>query len=360
MPPGMAAVDRLMQAGLAQHNFPGAVLAVARGDELIFEQAYGWADLFSARPMRPDTCFDLASLSKPLATVLAVMALVRGGKLELDQACGDFCPQFEGSDKASITIRQLLQHRSGLPPWQPFFMELRSRAFEERTPALHGLLRQIPLQTPPGKKAAYSDLGYMVLHAVVEAAGQNDLCAQVHRDVYAPLGIGDLFFNDTRRPIAAPQRFAATQFCPWRGKLMLGHVDDDNAYICGGIAGHAGLFGTAAAVIRLLQALSAAEHGEDHAGVFDPALVRHFFHSSAGERWALGFDTPEQKGSSAGRYFPQDSVGHLGFTGTSFWVHRHKRIAVVLLSNRVHPWRFNDGIRAFRPLLHDAVMESLV
>ena len=355
----MQAAHRMMRNAVARHIFPGAVLAVSMDRHLIFERAYGVADLFSDRPMRRDTCFDLASLTKPLATAVAVMALVSQGRLDLDQPCGDFCTLFMGSEKARITIRQLLGHSSGLPPWRPFFMQLRRLAFGERRAALQLLVRRTPLLAPPAKVTEYSDLGYMLLQWVVESITGTDLAAAVHTAVYAPLGIEDLFFTDVRVPVLRPGRFAATQFCPWRQKLMVGHVDDDNAYISGGIAGHAGLFGTAAGVIRLLRALLAAEHDQSQQAVFDTRLVRQFFTCRAKERWALGFDTPAQRGSSAGRCFPPDSVGHLGFTGTSFWVHRPKRVAVVLLTNRVHPWRFNTGIKAFRPALHDAVMESL-
>ncbi len=353
------AAHQLMSAGVSRGVFPGAVLAVSRGDDIIFQQAYGQADLFSRRAMEVDTCFDLASLTKPLATVPAVMELVRQCKLDLDLPCGEVCPALDGSDKVAITIRQLLRHASGLPPWKPFFMRLRHLPFEQRRSALQAMVRHTPLSTLPGQRSEYSDLGYMALQWVVESVTKTDLWDFLRRRIYEPLEISDLFFTDTRREVEKPRRFAATQMCPWRNRLMLGHVDDDNAFIVGGIGGHAGLFGTAAAVSRLLQTLSAAEHGEGGRQVFDARLVRQFFSADRGERWALGFDTPSASKSSAGHYFPPDSMGHLGFTGTSFWLHRRKRIVVVLLTNRVHPWRFNAGIKEFRPRLHDAVMAAL-
>jgi CubicO group peptidase (beta-lactamase class C family) len=355
----MEPVDRLMRAAVAQGIFPGAVLQVAEADTVIFRQAYGYADLFSGRAMTEDTLFDLASLTKPLATSLAAMTLVGQGRLDLDAPCVDACPELDGTDKSAVTARQLLMHRSGLPPWRPYFMRLRDLPVHERMAGLRHCLVNEPLVCTPGKCSDYSDLGFMLLHWLVERLAGEPLEPFIRRNVYQPLGIRDLFFNDLQHARVEPQKYAATQLCPWRNRLMIGAVDDDNAWISGGIAGHAGLFGTAGAVGELLDALLTADRGAAGRGIFDPALVRSFFHADPQERWALGFDTPAAQGSSAGRFFPPDSVGHLGFTGTSFWVHRSRGIIVVLLTNRVHPWRYNPGIKAFRPRVHDAVMEAV-
>jgi CubicO group peptidase (beta-lactamase class C family) len=355
----MESVHQLMQAAVKQGIFPGAVLLVADAHTVVFKQAYGYADLFSGRAMTEDTLFDLASLTKPLATALAVMTLVRQGRLDLDAPCVNACPELAGTDKAVVTPRDLLMHRSGLPPWRPYFMRLRHLPSHDRLAGLRRCLVEEPLVSAPGERSDYSDLGFMLLHWLVERLAGEPLELFIRRDIYRPLGIRDLFFNDLRRGEVMPQKYAATQLCPWRNRLMVGAVDDDNAWISGGIAGHAGLFGTAEAVGRLLTALLAADRGDAGRGIFDPELVRSFFHADPHERWALGFDTPAEHGSSAGRFFPPDSVGHLGFTGTSFWVHRRRGIMTVLLTNRVHPWRYNAGIKAFRPGLHDAVMEAV-
>ncbi len=357
--PSLDAADRLMQYGIGQGVFPGAVLRVMVGETVIFEQAYGWADLFSSRPMTMDTVFDLASLTKPLATTLAVMALVRQGRMDLDEPCSKACPELAGTDKAGITPRQLLIHKSGLPPWRPFFMRLSRLPGDRRPIGLRHCLLSEPLEAVPEVRSAYSDLGFMLLHWVAERLAGEPMDAFIGHEIYHPLGIQDLFFNDTRAVVAAPEKYAATQLCPWRNRLLVGEVDDDNTWISGGVAGHAGLFGTASAVGRLLSALLAADGTTAGTGVFDPALVRMFWHADPGERWAMGFDTPSDLGSSAGCGFAGDSVGHLGFTGTSFWIHRSKGIIVILLTNRVHPWRYNTGIKDFRPRLHDAVMEAV-
>ena len=353
----MDRVQKVMQAGVDQGVFPGGVAQVVVDGRTVFGQAYGWADLFSRRPMRLETFFDLASLTKPLATVPAVIILVQQGKLSPDRSCGDILPDLSGSDKALITVRHLLNHSSGLPPWRPFFMRLRNLPPEDRMKAMRRMVVDEPLLTRPGEASNYSDLGYMLLHWIVETVSGEALDRFAAKKIYAPLKIDGLFFNKAGRGLVDTNQYAATQLCPWRCRLMAGEVDDDNAFATGGVGGHAGLFGTADAVIRLLSALSAADEGEQ--GVFDPAIVREFFDAPTDDRWALGFDTPSPEKSSAGSHFPSDSVGHLGFTGTSFWVYRQKKVMVVLLTNRVHPFRFNEGIKEFRPRLHDAVMESI-
>ncbi len=353
----MDSVEKVMQAGLENGVFPGGVVQVVVDGRTVFEHACGWADLFCRRPMAAETLFDLASLTKPLATVPAVMMLVLQGRLSLDTSCGDILPDLSGSDKTRITVRQLLNHSSGLPPWRPFFMRLRNLPTEDRLKAMRAMVVDEPLLSRPGEVSDYSDLGYMLLHWIVETVCGQALDRFVAKEIYAPLKIDDLFFNKVGRGAADIHRYAATQLCPWRSQLMAGDVDDDNAFVTGGVGGHAGLFGTADAVSRLLSALLAADSGEQE--VFAPSVVREFFDTPAHERWALGFDTPSPEKSSAGQHFPSDSVGHLGFTGTSFWVHRRKKVMVVLLTNRVHPFRFNEGIKEFRPRLHDAVMESI-
>ena len=353
----MNQVDQIMHSGVSQGIFPGAVLQVQADNQAVFNQAYGSADLFCGRTMTVDTFFDLASLTKPLATVLGVMLLVQRGVLDLDQLCGDILPDAPGSDKAGITVRQLLNHSSGLPPWRPYFLRLRNMPMGIRMETMRRWVLTEPLTAKPGQRSDYSDLGFMLLQWIVETVSGKALDQLVEKEIYSPLGIDDLFFKDSTSTDTHKGAYAATQLCPWRNKLMVGQVDDDNAYVTGGVGGHAGLFGTADAVCRLLQMLLDADGGDY--GLFSPKLVRTFFEAPQDQRWALGFDTPSPLGSSAGHYFPSQSVGHLGFTGTSFWMHRAKGIIVVLLTNRVHPWRFNPGIKAFRPQLHDAVMRAL-
>ncbi|NVM22381.1 MAG: serine hydrolase, partial [Desulfobacterales bacterium] len=157
------------------------------------------------------------------------------------------------------------------------------------------------------------------------------------------------------------QVYAATEDCPWRGKILDGEVHDDNAYAMGGVAGHAGLFGTAKDVYGILKELLNVYEGKPNSGLFHLDVVETFFqHRSDAGSWALGFDTPTRPDSSSGRHFSDQSIGHLGFTGTSFWMDLLRGIIVVLLTNRIHPSRQNEKIKAFRPLLHDSIMETIL
>jgi CubicO group peptidase (beta-lactamase class C family) len=198
----------------------------------------------------------------------------------------------------------------------------------------------------------------MLLAWVVEELSQQRLDRYVNAEVYDPLNVEDLFYLD-RWSVAPPvERFAATQLCPWRNRLLKGQVDDDNTWAMGGIGGQAGLFGTAVEVCALMEALLLASSGTDLSGPFTSKTICRYFERN-GDGRALGFDVPTRPGSSSGQYFSDSSVGHLGFTGTSFWADPERGLVVVLLTNRVHPYRFNDGIRSFRPKLHDTVVQEL-
>ena len=350
--------NRLLQQAIEQRIFPGAVLLIVVGGQTVFQQAYGMADLFSRRPMTVDVVFDLASLTKPLATVLAVMHLVQEGCMALDRPCAVYWPQFSGGGKERITVRHLLSHSSGLPAWRPYYLRLVRRPMVERRDILQQWLIDEPLAAGPGERVEYSDLGFMVLQWLVEMISGQSLDRFVASSIYRPMGIKKLFFN-ARCQRRVGLSFAATELCPWRGRLLVGEVHDDNAYAVGGVSGHAGLFGTAGAVGEVLCKLSRAERGASPKSLFDPKLLSSFFKRQVGS-WALGFDTPDVENSSAGRFFSIESIGHLGYTGTSFWMDLRRDIAVILLSNRVHPSRYDMRIKDFRPRLHNAIMTAVL
>lgn len=357
----MKNVDTLMHKAVADNVFPGGVLLVSKGNTMVFFEAYGLANINTRLPMKKGTLFDLASLTKPLATTLAVMRLIQQDFLALHQTLDSVLPEFKNTAKETITIRQLLSHSSGLPDHRPYYVELRELPFDQRRAALRDCLVREPLISPVGEITLYSDLGFMILCWVVERISGKRLDHFVADEIYRPLGIdtkGHLFFVDLGLP---PRRyeFAATELCPWRKILLNGVVHDDNAYAAGGIEGHAGLFGTAAAVNTLLLELVSAFNGQSKTQVIQRELLHTFFQKQGKSDMALGFDTPSEHHSSCGIFFPRKSVGHLGFTGTSFWIDLERSIVVILLSNRVHPHRNNDKIKAFRPILHNAVMKSL-
>jgi CubicO group peptidase (beta-lactamase class C family) len=349
----------MMERAVVTGVFPGAVLLAGDRTAMRYEAAFGLADRFAQEPTRLDTVYDLASLTKPLATTLAVMALVAEGKIRLDTTAGELLPAFRGTEKEAIQIRHLMCHRSGLPALRPYHLELVSLAPENRRAALHRMLAAEPLEHPIGTETLYSDLGFMILCWMIEEITHLRLDRFVHDRFYAPLGLDRLFFPDPAHP-PKDISFAAAEQCPWRKRLLRGSVSDENAWVTGGINGHAGLFGTAGNVYRLLQALLQSRTEEENPLRLPPALVATFLSPDSPGGRALGFDTPSRTGSSSGTRFSRHSVGHLGFTGTSFWMDLERGLIVILLSNRVHPSRENNAIRLFRPAIHDAVMDMLL
>lgn len=351
-----------MQRGVVDGVFPGGVLLAAREGRVLFLDAFGLARITPKRPMTVDTVFDLASLTKPLATTLALMLLVETGRLHLEQGLASAVSSFSGTHKQAVTIRQLLSHASGLPDYRPYYRKLSKIEPSGRKDALRALLVAEPLIAEPGNISLYSDVGFMILEWVVEVVAKKPLDRFVEETVYEPLGLRHLFFiplfeGKKRNGLS----YAATEQCPWRQEIMDGQVHDDNAYVVGGVGGHAGLFGTAQDIHGLLEELLITYHGREGTGLFEQHVVQTFLkRQSDTGTWALGFDTPTRPDSSSGRHFSDQSVGHLGFTGTSFWMDLEKEVIIILLTNRIHPSRENERIKDFRPLLHDAVMEAIL
>ena len=352
-----------MEKAVQDGVFPGAVLLVSKDASPLFFETYGLANNFTRQPVHPDTVFDLASLTKPLATTLAVMKLVEMQKLDLSQSIGSVIPGFKGTDKETVTMAQLLAHTSGLPDYRPYYLALKELPVPERKEALRHLLLAEPLANPIGRETVYSDLGFMILAWIIEQTAGIALDQFVSNEIYYPSGLKGLFFpgldaSGTLKK-ASKIEFAATERCSWRGLLLDGAVHDDNAFAAGGVDGQAGLFGTAGDVNLLLTKLLLAYHGVLPDFVIHKDTLRTFFAPHGDTGRALGFDMPSPEGSSSGRYFSKESVGHLGFTGTSFWMDLQRRIIVVLLTNRVHPTRDNEKIKTFRPAIHDAVMKNI-
>jgi len=356
----MESVNDLMKQGVINNVFPGGVLLVSTADSIIFFQAYGYANKFSGRHMSRDTIFDLASFTKPLATSLAIVKLISQKKLELHQPLGSILSQFNHTDKEGVSVENLLYHTAGLPDYRPYYKVLSKLEPNQRRDALRELLVKEPLINPPGKEVMYSDIGFMILCWVIEQVTGSRLDRFVMDEIYNPLGLEHLFFVDLYSTKTREADFAATELCTWRNILLEGAVHDDNAYVLGGIEGHAGLFGTAQDVLSLLSELMAAYLGFPCTAVFERNLIQMFFKRQEHTGRALGFDTPSPVEPSCGQYFSRETVGHLGFTGTSFWMDLVRNVIIILLTNRVHPSRNNNKIKAFRPKLHDKVMKKLI
>ncbi len=354
----MKPISQVMQNALKDGVFPGGVLLAAKKGRVVFLEAFGHSRLTPERPMTIDTVFDLASLTKPLATSVAAMILIQEGKMDLDQTLGNTVRDFSDTDKKGLSVRQLLCHTSGLPDYQPYYKRLLNLSPNDAKTSLRKLLVAEPLIHKPLKICLYSDLGFMILEWLIEEVAGEGLDSFIGKDLYEPLGLKNLFFNPI--PQIKNRPYAATEDCPRRGKILEGEVHDDNAYAVGGVAGHAGLFGTTRAVYTLLQELLDTYQRKTNSDILHPDTIQAFFkrQSDVGS-WALGFDTPSRPDSSSGKYFSDKSVGHLGFTGTSFWMDLNKDLIVVLLTNRVHPRRDNEKIKLFRPILHDKIMEMV-
>jgi CubicO group peptidase (beta-lactamase class C family) len=374
-------LQRAAERAIGKAELPGFVLWAARDGEVIYHEAFGEAQLRPhRRPMKTETVFDLASLTKVLSTTLLLMKLSARGAIDIVDPVTRFVPTFADRDekKRDITLRHLLTHSSGLKAWVPYYDDIRARDKKRDTRllgtidarpyvldriAMSGLIHEV------GEASVYGDLGFIVLAEVIERAAGTDPCALFAEEVARPLGLRNTGFIPLAsggERVAAPgglalpkSRFAATEECPWRERVLVGEVDDGNAWAVGGVAGHAGLFGTAEEVGKIALALLASYEGQGDL-IARPVIERFFTRQDLppGSDWALGWDTPTEGLSTSGRFFSPRSVGHTGFTGTSLWMDLDRRIVVVLLANRVHPIARKSRF-TFRPRVHDLLMEAL-
>jgi CubicO group peptidase (beta-lactamase class C family) len=271
-----------------------------------------------------------------------------------------------------VTLRHLLTHASGLKPWRGFHELLldRERSTGERligTPAAREFVLERTLRSglvhEPGAAAVYGDLDFIVLGAVVEAVTRRPLDEVAAERIFGPLGMRDTFFvrtgdGEPGLPEAVRRRVAATENCPWRGRIVWGEVHDPNASVMGGVAGHAGLFSTADDVMTFAQTIVDVWHGRSER--LPRELLRRFLtrqHLPPDSDWALGWDTPTRGASSSGKHFSETSVGHLGFTGTSLWIDLESEAIVVMLTNRVHLVAKRSRFE-LRPVVHDLILEA--
>lgn len=353
-------VDTALAEGLANGVASAAALIVGRRGEILHQaQAGRLTDAPDSPLVAPDTVFDLASLTKPLATTLALLALIETGRVDLHAPLSrwlDLPP-----DKAGLTPAQLLTHTSGLPDWRPYYEQtaglgwLAARAEQTR------LLLAEPLINRPGAQTVYSDLGFMLLELLIEHLTGQTVAEYVAANFYRPLGLDGLgFIPLPDGPGPGRERIAASEYCPWRGKLLRGEVNDDNAWATGGVAGQAGLFGPAEAVFRLLDWLTAIAAGRDGLGILSPQTAGLIYHRPVpGQPRPVGFDVPSGPEPAAGALAGPGVIGHLGFVGTSIWHRAEDGLSVVLLTNRTIYGRDNDRIKPFRRRIHDLIAQAL-
>jgi CubicO group peptidase (beta-lactamase class C family) len=355
-------LDSVVAAGAA----PGAVLAITRDGERF---VYGSGQLGADQPGAPGaaTIYDLASLTKVIGLVTAAMLAVTEERLELDAAVQRYVPTFAGAGKDGVTVRMLLAHASGLPAWRPLFLEAGSRA------EAFALVDTTPLVSAPGTVEVYSDLGAIVLTQVLEAIYHQRLDSLLQQRVFEPLGMSSTGY------LPAPDlrdRIAPTEMDPWRGRVLRGEVQDENAAMMDGVSGHAGLFGSAEDLLTFAEWMLEQSDGRTDGQAVRrppsptdrsdrptvrPAVIREFTRRQnlvPGSSRALGWDTPSTGGSGGSRLSPR-SFGHTGFTGTSLWIDPEHRLAIVLLSNRVNPTRNNPRWAPLRGRIADLVMTTL-
>jgi CubicO group peptidase (beta-lactamase class C family) len=379
-------VDRAIEKAIERAEIPGAVVLARmprHGEVLEHFACHGLSVVRPERiPMARNTLFDLASLTKPLATTTAVMLLVDSGAVSLDDPVAKVLPAFAERDKDRVTLRHLLTHSAGLKPSGPKArrageydgfhnpMIERERKTGERligTPAARDWVIDRVVRSAlvhqPGEAGVYGDLDFIVLGAVVEAVSGQTLDVFCRERIFAPLGMADTGFvrlgdGEPGLPPERLRRVAATENCPWRNRILWGEVHDPNASVMGGVAGHAGLFSTADDVMTFARTLLDVWHGRSD--VWPQARLREFTtrqNLPEGSDWALGWDTPTAGASSSGTRFSRNSVGHLGFTGTSLWIDLDAEAVVVFLTNRVHLVAKRSRFE-LRPVIHDLVREA--
>ena len=368
-------IQSALQGAVDNGTFPGAVLTVRLRGAFVYEGAVGCrSPQDSTSAVTVDTCYDLASLTKVLATTTAWALLIQSGRATLDDPIDRILEELRGSPVGVATVRQLLTHASGLPGWRPYYE--RVAAIEATQPGFMGsvaarqavmdYIAKEELLYERGSRSLYSDLGFMLLGFGVERLSGESLDLFCRRRIYDPLNAHPLSYVPRRpltlhaEPPESPLPIAPTEEDPWRGRTLCGEVHDENAFALGGVAGHAGLFGPAGAVLAVAQAWMHSWKG--NGGLLEPRLAKCFTtrqETVPKSSWGLGWDTPSEP-SSSGALFSPESFGHLGYTGTSLWIDPAKELEVVLLSNRVHPTRRNERIRAFRPLIHDLVCRELL
>jgi CubicO group peptidase (beta-lactamase class C family) len=342
----------LIRRAIADRTFPAASIAITHQGNLVGLKPFGH---FTYKADSPETStatvFDLASLTKVIATTSMAMILYERGLLDLDLPVTAVVGEFGGEDprRDAVTLRMLLAHSSGLPAYEKLFLRVRTRD------KLLSAAFATPLTANPGARAEYSDIGFIILGIALERVAGESLDRFCQREVFGPLAMAHTTFN----PPAAWRSSIAptTNDQSFRRRVIQGEVQDENASALGGVAGHAGLFATAEDLAIFAHAMLSGGRP-----IFRPETVALFTRrqsSPLNTSRALGWDTPSSP-SQSGKYFSANSFGHLGYTGTSLWIDPERQLSVTLLTNRTWPDCSNQAIKQLRPKFHDAVVESIV
>ncbi len=347
----------ILRDAIAQRAFPGAALAVTHRGALVASQGFGRFTYESDTPeVRADAVFDVASLTKVIATTTMAMLLHERGLLPLDEPVAKSLPEFvtlaprhQQEARQAVTLGMLLAHSSGLPAYERLFEFTSTRADLVRAATI------THLTAPPGTRAEYSDIGFILLGEILTTKAGVALDVFAQQEIFAPLGMTRTRF--TPPPAWKPEIPPTEDDRKFRQGVIQGEVNDENAYVMGGVAGHAGVFAPTIDVARFAECML-----RSGAPILKSETVKLFTRrqsTPAGTSRALGWDTPSRPHSSSGRLFSNVAFGHLGFTGTSLWIDPGRQLSVTLLTNRTWPNRASQLIRQVRPQLHDAIVEAL-
>jgi CubicO group peptidase (beta-lactamase class C family) len=345
----------ILRSAIRQHAFPGVAVAIAHQGKLIAYKGLGHFTYDKSSPaVQAETVYDLASVTKVIATTTASMILYDRGLFRLDQPLVELLPEFAESGagqkdaRRQVTVHMLLAHSSGLPAYIKLFQTAHNK---------DELLRQalqVPLAADPGTRAEYSDIGFILLGEAIEKLSGESLDQFCRREIFAKLNLGHTCFNPPADlKLAIPPTEDDRTF---RHRLIQGEVNDENASVMGGVAGHAGCFSTALDVSVFAQCM--LQGGSPLVKKKTLEIFTRRQDSPPGASRALGWDTPSQP-SQSGRYFSSRSYGHLGYTGTSLWIDPDRQLSITLLTNRTWPDRGSQFIKQIRPAFHDAVIEAL-
>ena len=345
-------IDKIIQSAIIDNAFPGAVVLVSKEGKIIYEKAFGHLTYDdSSAVVTTNTIYDIASLTKVIATTTAAMICYDRSSFDLDDPVSNYIPDFALNGKENVTIKNLLLHNSGLPSFKPFY-----KKYSSSNEVINDIY-STSLQYQPGTKTIYSDLGIITLAKVIEKVTGKSLDDFSQEEIFKPLDMNSTMFNP---PDSLKYKIAPTEFDDyWRNKLVWGKVHDETAFMLNGVAGHAGLFSTASDISHLL--LMLLNEGNYNSKRITKGKTIQLFtkrYSQQSTR-ALGWDTKSNTGSSAGDLFDSTSFGHLGFTGTSVWIDPTRDLFVVFLTNRVYPSRENKKLYKVRPALHNAIIKTI-
>jgi CubicO group peptidase (beta-lactamase class C family) len=361
-------VDAIIENAIRAHDFPSAVLVVGDSNDVIYQNSYGrltYED--DAKPTTMSTIYDLASVTKVIATTSAIMRLYDEGKIDLDAPVAKYIPQFAVNDKGDITVRNLLLHNSGLPAWTPFY-QLYTTADEVRN-AIYSCEKEYPT----GTKTVYSDYNAVILGDLVKVISNVRLDLYSKEFVFLPLGMMDTGYL---LPTSLDYRIAPTEYDTyWRNELLKGYVHDETAAMLEGVSGNAGLFSTGPDLYKFMKMMLKDGRYIDErkmpaktieSQLFSPQTVVLFTTKATGLGYdntrALGWDTKPEAAKyppQCGNKFSQNCFGHTGYTGTSVWCDRDKNLIIIFLTNRIYPKRGNEEIKNIRPEVYDKVCEIL-